>query len=91
MMRPALTEGQMKHLQLKGHSARRVRLPGRFQSREMVGGIMEKFIEHLQNAESHFLKYEEERHRSDREHEERMIGMIAMMCQPKMPPPQAHM
>ena len=53
---------------------------------------MEKFIEYQQNAESRFYKYEEERRKSDREHEERMMAMISMMCQTQMPPPsQMHM
>ena len=51
---------------------------------KMIGGIMEKFIEYQQNAESRFLKYEEERRKSDREHEERMMAMISMMCQTQM-------
>ena len=37
-----------------------------------------------------YILYEEEWHRSDREHEERMMGRIAVMCQPQMPPPKAH-
>ena len=58
---------------------------------KMIGGIIEKFIEYQQNAESRILKYEERR-TSDREHEERMMAMISMMCQTQMPPPsQMHM